>query len=124
MTPKSIFDIEENLVAAFSYLLGPLSGIFVLVMERENKLVRFHALQSTLWFLMLMVAGWVLTAVGGLLGWIPLIGTLVNLVLGLVGGLISLVYIVSKVYLIYKAYQSDMYKVPIIGEAVWKQINK
>ena len=124
MTRKSVFDLDENVAAALSYVLGPISGIFVLVMERENKFVRFHALQSTLWFLLLMVLWWVITIVFGFVTWIPLVGWVFRLIRGLVFGVGGLIYFFSKLILIFKAYQNETYKIPFIGEAVYNQINK
>ena len=120
---KSVFGLSENIAAAASYIFGPLSGIVVLVMEKENKFVRFHALQSIIWFLILMVAGWLLNAVGSIFGVIPLIGFIVNLALWPILSLGTLLYWVSKAYLAFRAYNGASYKIPIIGEVVWKQIN-
>jgi len=121
---KSIFGLNENIAAAASYIFGPFSGIVVLVMEKENKFVRFHALQSIIWFLALMVVGWVLNFLAAVLGSIPLIGLLFSIVLSPVLWLGGILYWVSKVYLIFKAVQNVTYKIPIIGEVVWNQINR
>ena len=117
---KSIFGLDENLAAALSYIFGFFSGIAVLIMERENKFVRFHALQSTLWFLFLAIATWVLSFIARLpiVGWI--LGILINPVLAVVG----LITFASIVFLMYKAYRGESFKLPIIGDIVWAQINK
>ena len=124
MSQKSIFDMDENIVAAFSYLLGPFSGILVLVLEKNNKFVRFHALQSTLWFLMLMVGSWVLTLLSSIFGGLPLLGTLLGWLFSAIFSLGVILYIGSKIYLIIKALQTELYKLPIIGEVVWAQVSK
>ena len=113
---KSIFGLNENVAAALSYILGPFSGIAVLVMERENKFVRFHALQSTLWFLFIMVVGWILAIFSN----IPILGILINPLLG-IGGLIA---VISALFLMFKAYSNETFKLPIIGDVSWSQINK
>lgn len=38
--------LEANLAAALAYLAGPFSGILILLIERANNFVRFHAWQS------------------------------------------------------------------------------
>lgn len=38
--------LEPNLAAALAYLAGPFSGILILLVERANGYVRFHAWQS------------------------------------------------------------------------------
>ena len=122
MNEKSVFGLSPNAAAALSYVLGPLTGIAVMVMERENKFVRFHALQSTLWFLMLLVIGWVLSLMMGLP--IPILGFLLNLVLSPVYFIGTLVYFFSKFFLIWKAYQGSKFKIPIFGNVAWAQVNK
>lgn len=38
--------LEPNLAAALAYLAGPFSGLLILLIERTNSFVRFHAWQS------------------------------------------------------------------------------
>lgn len=120
---KSIFGLDENVVAALSYVFGPFSGIAVLIMERENKFVRFHALQSTLWFIFLLIAGWGIGLVSGLFGWVPILGWGLGLILSSIMVFGRLLYIGSKIYLAFRAYQGATFKLPIIGEVVWSQVN-
>ena len=122
MSEKSVFGLSPNAAAALSYVLGPISGIAVMVMERENKFVRFHALQSTLWFLMLLVIGWVISFIMGLS--IPILGFLLGLVLSPIYVVGTLVYFLSKLFLIWKAYQGAKFKIPIFGDVAWAQVNK
>jgi len=117
---KSVFGLNENIAAALSYLLGPISGIFMLVMERENKFVRFHALQSTLWFLFLWIIFWVVAMVTGL----PFIGFLLSIVLWPVNLVWRLVLVASKVYLMFRAASGSEFKLPFVGDVAWNQVNK
>ena len=116
MSKKSIFDLDEKVVGLLCYALSFVSGIIIYVMERENKFVRFHALQSTVWFLLLAVVSVILTN----LRWLPLIGGL----MGFVAGLVGILCFVSWIYLMYMAYKGAEYKIPVLGEAVWNQVNK
>ena len=117
---KSIFGLDENLVAALSYVFGPFSGIAVLIMERENKFVRFHALQSTLWFTLIMIVTWVL----GLIRSLPLIGWLLGLLTNPATAIIGLIAFGSWLFLMYKAHKGETFKLPIVGDVVWSQINR
>ena len=116
MSEKSVFGLSPNGAAALSYVLGPLTGIMILVLERGNKFVRFHAMQSTLWFVMLWVVGWVVAFLTNL--W--LIGILFRPVYFLG----TLLFFFSKIFLIWKAYQGATFKIPIFGEVAWAQVNK
>jgi uncharacterized membrane protein len=124
MSKKSVFDWDENVVAALSYIFGPISGIFVLVMEKENKFVRFHALQSTLWFLLLMIVGWVIGIIGTIFGSIWIIGFLFRGIFSLIGGILTLISLLSLLFLMMRAYSGAMFKIPIIGDVVYSQVNK
>jgi len=124
MDKKSIFGLSENIAAAISYIFGPFSGIAVLIMERENKFVRFHALQSTLWFLLLWVTRWVIGFITAILGNIWIVGGLFGFAGGLLDSIFWLINIVSLVFLFYKAFTNATFKIPIIGDVAWAQVNK
>lgn len=113
---KSIFNLDENIVAALAYVFSALTGIIVLVMEKENKFVRFHAMQSVLLGILIFV----LNVILGILGAIPLIGFFA----GIASWLVSLAIFAVTVLLIFKAYQKESYKLPILGDVAESQINK
>ncbi|MCL2225723.1 MAG: DUF4870 domain-containing protein [Defluviitaleaceae bacterium] len=121
---KSIFGLDENIVASLSYLFGPISGILVLVLEKENKFVRFHAMQSTIWFLLLMILGWVIGAIGNIFGMVPLIGWIFGAGIGIIVALLGLISLLSMIFLMIKAFTGATTKIPVIGEVAWKQVNK
>ncbi|MCL2528091.1 MAG: hypothetical protein FWE42_06670 [Defluviitaleaceae bacterium] len=117
---KSIFGLNENIAAALSYLLGPISGLFVLIMERENKFVRFHALQSTLWFLFMWVVFWGVS----LLTSIPILGILIGIVAWPVMWLWRIIFASSKIFLILRAALGHEFRLPYVGDVAWNQVNK
>ncbi len=101
---------NENLMAAASYLLGFITGIIFLLLEKQNKFVRFHAMQSTILFGGIFVANIAL-------GFIPILGWMVGLML-------SLVAFILWIILMWKAFQGEMYKVPYVGDLAQKQLAK
>jgi len=113
---KSVFGLHENMAAALAYLGIFVSGIVILVMEKENKFVRFAALQSTVFFLAMAVLGWII----GILTIIPLIGILIGMIHGIFGFAVFLVWL----YLIFTAYKGQAVKLPILGQICWDQIDK
>lgn len=52
---KATFGLDENVASAACYVLGWLTGIIFFLMEKDNKTVRFHAMQSVLTFLPLTI---------------------------------------------------------------------
>src|SRR4026208_1888398 len=45
-TEPSSTGLDPNFAAALAYLAGPFSGILILMVERANDYVRFHAWQA------------------------------------------------------------------------------
>ena len=114
MNKKSVFGLSENVVSGLCYVGLFFTGIVFLVMERDNKTVRFHALQSTLWFLLLAITSWVV----GFIIRIPIIGWL----LSPVGMVISLLTGISWLFLMYMAFTGKKFKLPLIGDVVEAQV--
>ena len=126
---KSVFGLDEKFAAALSYVLGPISGIVVLVIERENRFVRFHALQSTLWFLFMWIVYWVIRLAVTLITGIPFsIGTILGFVLSpviwVVMAVFWLIFIGSRLFLMMRAAMGHEFKLPYVGEVAWNQVNK
>ena len=113
-TPSSgnITGLSDNVAGALAYVLGPITGIAFLVMEKENRFVRFHAMQSTLVGVVLVVLNFVLRIAHAILESIPLIGWLFSLGLALVVGLASLVLWLA---LMWAAYRGQEWELPVIG---------
>ncbi|MFC1790418.1 DUF4870 domain-containing protein [Patescibacteria group bacterium] len=100
---KSGTGLPKNTAAALSYLLAWVSGIVFLIIEKD-PFVRFHAMQSILVF-------------GGLtlLSMIPVIGWALSPLLMILGFVLWLV-------LVYKAYQGEKFKLPVVGDFAEKQL--
>jgi uncharacterized membrane protein len=90
------------------YVLGWITGIIFLLIEKENDFVRFHATQSIVTF----GAFTVVIAVLGLLAMIPYIGILFTILQGLIGLLAFVCWIVLMV----KAYRGERYRLPWAGD--------
>ena len=73
---KTSLGMEANVAGLLSYLLGFITGIVFYVLEKENKFVRFHAMQSIVVFGALFVSMTVF-------GLIPRIGFLLSNILGI-----------------------------------------
>ncbi|KAI9022881.1 hypothetical protein CLU79DRAFT_751134 [Phycomyces nitens] len=61
--------IRVDIEAALAYVLGPVTGLLFLVVERQNDYVRFHAWQSSMVFLALMCTHFVLMFISNFLSW-------------------------------------------------------
>ena len=108
-------DPNRNLVAALSYLLGFVTGIVILLVEKEDRFIRFHAMQSTVLFGGLFVVNILVDIIFGELPLLSLLATLINTLILIVGVVVWLVSIV-------KAYQGEMFKWPIAGDFAEKRV--
>ena len=123
-TGKSALGLDGNVAAALGYPIG-IIAIICLIMEKENRFVKFHALQSILLHVtavVVMIAIWIIGVVIMFAGFAAATATNTGALGGLAGmlfGLIWLVfivlYIVGLIMSAVKAYQGNMFKLPIIG---------
>ncbi|KPJ71086.1 hypothetical protein AMJ51_00115 [Microgenomates bacterium DG_75] len=105
MAEKAGTGLPKNTAAALSYVLVWLTGIVFLLVEKD-PFVRFHAMQSIITF--------------GALNIIALIPVL-NILLG---PIVLVVGFVLWLVLIFKAYQGEKFKLPIVGDFAEKQLPK
>ena len=107
---NTVLGIDQNLEALLCYVLGWITGIVFLFLEKENEYVRFHAMQSLVTFLTLFIITMVI-------GWIPILGWLISF-------LVSILGLVIWVILMMKAYQGEVYKLPYAGDFAEEQLSK
>ncbi|MCM8786917.1 MAG: DUF4870 domain-containing protein [Candidatus Omnitrophica bacterium] len=103
---KTSIGMDANLAGLLSYLLGFITGIIFYVLEKENKFVRFHAMQSIVVFGFIFVLYIVLK-------FIPFIGWILNI-------FVSLGSLIFWIILMIKAYQGQYFKLPIAGDIAEK----
>jgi len=113
--------MATNIAGLLTYILGFVTGIIFLVIEpyKNNKFVRFHAFQS-IFFNVALVVFWIAyTILTSILGFVSL--GFLAVVMGLVGLLISLAIFAYWIFLMYKAYNNELYRIPFIGDLAAKQ---
>jgi len=100
--------LKKNIAGALAYVLGPITGIVFLVVEKD-PFVRFHAMQSIVVFIFFPVLQIILPFTIILLPLVPII-VIIEFVLWLL--------------LIYKAWQGDEWEVPVLGKIARNLIKK
>ena len=122
-TSASGTGLTMNLAAALSYALGLVTGVLFLVLEpyKNNRLVRFHAMQSILFSAACIVfaIAWsiavgILVSIAGF--WVLTVDVPLRLLVGLA-------IFVFWLYLMFQAYSQREYRIPWIGDLAAKQIN-
>ena len=117
---KSSTGLEENVAALLSYIFTWVSELVFFVMEKDSRLVRFHAMQAILLGATATVVGiaiWIFAFVIGLI--VGQISSVLGMLVSLVTGLLALVFFVAVVIgwvmCLIKAYGGQYFKLPIIG---------
>ena len=103
---KTSMGMQPNLAALLSYVAGIITGVIFYLVEKENKFVRFHAMQSILVFGFFLVAN-------AVLAFIPVIGWTIMPILGIV-------QLIVWIILMVKAYQGENFKLPVLGDIAEK----
>lgn len=107
---KSSTGLDGNIAALLSYLGTIVTGIIFLLLEKDSRYVKFHAMQS----IVLSIAYFVISLI---LRYIPFIGGILGTLFGLAGLAIWIVLMV-------KAYQGETFKFPVAGDIAEKQALK
>jgi len=113
---KTSTGLEANVAGLLCYVLGWVSGLVFILIEKENKFVRFHAVQSIVTFGSITVVSILLS----ILGLIPFIGVVFDIINWIIGLLAFVLWIVLMV----KAYQGATYKLPWAGNIAEKRIGE
>ncbi len=106
--------MQPNVAAGLSYLLGWVTGLIFFLTEKQNRFVRFHAMQSILFFGGLTVLSILVNILSGI--GIPLIFV--------VGYLINLVGFAGWIILLINGFQGKYFKLPYIGDYAEKYANQ
>ncbi len=102
--------LDSNVAAALSYVFGFITGIIFLLIEKEDRFVRFHAMQSVITFGGLFIVSLVINV-------IPILGQLISILLFPVG-------LILWILLIVKAYKGEEWEVPVFGKIAREQAQK
>jgi uncharacterized membrane protein len=130
---KTSLGLDSNNGAMLCYIgniiccAGVILSVVFLITEKENRFVKFHALQN----LFLLAAAFVVGIIVALLGFV------LNIIFGMADfGFIAWLIIVGLRFLLFfifvviwiiagiKAYGGQWYKLPFIGDLAWNMINK
>ena len=119
-TAKSSTGLDENIAALLAYVFHWVSGLIFFLIEKESRLVRFHAMQSILLSVLVAVVLIVLMIVSFVLGLIStqlpgFLGTIVSLLVTLIWVVFWIGILIAWIFCLIKAFQGTYFKLPIIG---------
>ena len=115
---KTSTGMEANVAALVSYALGWITGLVFFIIEKDNKFVRFHALQSIVVFGALSVLGIAISIIFKIFLMLRLY--FLFQFITLVSNLIWLAALILWIILMIKAYQGEKFKLPVAGDIAEK----
>ena len=104
--------LAPNAAAALAYVLGPITGIPVYLIEKESPYVRFHAAQSITASVLLIGISIAFSFLSGALLVIPVLGWIAALLITFAVGMGSFVF---WIMLMWRAWQGREWVAPIAG---------
>ena len=108
----STMSMDQNVAAGLSYIFGWVTGLIFFLMEKQNRFVRFNAMQSIILsatYIVLLIFVSVVTAV------VP--------ALWFLSSLINLAMFVLWIILLVNAFQGKYFKLPVIGDYAERYAN-
>ena len=129
----SFMGLDSNVAAMLCYIanflccIGLVLAIVFLITEKENRFVKFHAVQSLFLIALQLVVGFIVNVL------FLVVSLALDLVhMGWAGGLLVLglriilllIFVILWIIAGVKAFGGQWYKLPIIGEFAWKTVNK
>ncbi|HEV2905672.1 MAG TPA: DUF4870 domain-containing protein [Pyrinomonadaceae bacterium] len=130
---KTSLGLDSNVGAMLCYIanflccLGVILSIVFLVTEKENRFVKFHALQALFLVAAQIVVGIIVSILGLLLDFafdaagLGILSFFVILGLRLI---LLLIFVIIWLVAGIKAYGGQWYKLPFIGDLAWNTVNK
>ncbi|RJO59956.1 DUF4870 domain-containing protein [candidate division WS5 bacterium] len=111
--------LEPNVAALLAYLLGIVGGIVFILIEKDNKFVRFAAAQSialsvamfVIWFVLMFLIPALAIATGGF-----------GAILAILIPVVWLGFLIVWIMLMVKAYQNQEWELPVIGKIARKYV--
>lgn len=111
--------LEPNVAALLAYLFGFVGGLIFFLIEKDNKFIRFHAMQSlilniamvAIWIVLMIVIPILAVATGGLGG-----------ILYLFTPILWIGFLIVWIMAMVKAYGNEEWEIPIIGKMARKYV--
>jgi uncharacterized membrane protein len=123
---KTALGLDTNVGALLCYLpiclISVIYSIIVIVSDKENRFMRFHAFQSLLLTALYIVVIIAVQIVSGVLVGVTGSGALAGLV-GLLALVVVVAFLGAMVYGMIKGYQGQQFKFPIVGDMAEKWAN-
>jgi len=110
--------LAPNIAALLCYLCYPITGIIFLMIEKENKDVKFHAWQSVALGVAMIVVMIGLEMAAAIMG---MIASVLGIIVGFFIPILMLATFILWIVCMLKAYQGERWRIPVIGDFAAKK---
>jgi uncharacterized membrane protein len=101
--PKQTTSVPQGVASLIAYFAPLFGGMLFLFLEKENKLVRFHAVQSILLWIFFII-------ISAVFSWIPGLNVLLWIFI-----------LIVWLFIMYQALMERQYELPVIGPIARRQ---
>jgi uncharacterized membrane protein len=112
---KTVTGLKKETSGALAYVLGPITGVLFLIIERD-PFVRFHAMQSIVASVLYMAINWFLT--------LAIFTVILAPIAVALKGIVVILGFVGYLMLIYKAWQGEEWELPYVGKLARQFVKK
>lgn len=105
--------LAPNIASLLCYICAPITGIVFLLIEKDNKDVRFHAWQALVFGVAYIVLIILLEILAFILG---MIASVLGIIVGFFIPIVMLAAFIVWIVCLVKAYQGERWKIPVIGD--------
>ena len=100
--------MDQGVAVLLIYLFGWVSGLVFMFIEKQNRFVRFNAMQS-----ILLSAGWIgIILISSILGRVPIVGTIFWITSFLIGVAMTALFVA----LIVLGFKSKKLELPVVSD--------
>lgn len=114
--PTTSTGLDPKLAGLLSYLFGWISGLIIFLIEKDDKTVRFHALQSIFFNVALIIVGIAMSIIIGIIAVIPGLNLALIAIVPIFYAVFWIGTLVVWILLMVRAYQGEKWKLPVIGD--------
>jgi uncharacterized membrane protein len=108
MVSETTTGLKKETAAGLSYILGPVTGILFLILEK-NEFIRFHAMQSIIFSVLVFALNMIFS---------------LSRVLVFLNSPLWLIAISLGLFAMFKASQGEKWEMPVIGQFAKKLLTK
>jgi uncharacterized membrane protein len=110
--------LAPNIASLLCYICTPITGIIFLLIEKENRDVKFHAWQSLVFGVAYIALIIVLEILAAILG---MIASVLGIIVGFFIPILMLAAFIIWIVCLVKSYQGERWRIPFIGDFAAKK---